>query len=145
MLLYMESTKKKKNQRNFFTFRRYKGFPIVDQPNTDISHLFYIASTFIENGIKSGGEAISTRIDEEYLKCFSFLCWLTGKVLVHCKVGMSRSATCVVAHLMISHKMSADEAIQAVRIHRDIHPNEGFLLQLADLDNKLKNERSNNG
>lgn len=65
----------------------------------------------------------------------------SGKVLVHCMVGMSRSATCVLAYLMISRKMSAAEAIRTVRMHRDIHPNEGFLQQLADLDNELKRER----
>lgn len=32
------------------------GFPMVDQPTTDISRYFYIASKFIENGINSGGE-----------------------------------------------------------------------------------------
>lgn len=64
-----------------------------------------------------------------------------GKVLVHCMVGMSRSATCVLAYLMINRKMSAAEAIRTVRMHRDIHPNEGFLQQLADLDNELKRDR----
>ena len=32
------------------------GFPLIDQPSTDISRYFYIASKFIENGINSGGE-----------------------------------------------------------------------------------------
>lgn len=97
---------------------RYMGFPLVDQPSTDISRYFYIASKFIENGINSG-----------------------GKVLVHCMMGMSRSATCVLAYLMIARKMSAAEAIRTVRMHRDIRPNEGFLQQLADLDNELKRDR----
>lgn len=98
---------------------RYMGFPLTDQPSTDISRYFYIASKFIENALSSG-----------------------GKVLVHCMVGMSRSATCALAYLMISRKMSAAEAIRTVRMHRDIHPNEGFLQQLADLDNELKRDRS---
>lgn len=34
---------------------RYMGFPMTDQPSTDISKYFYIASKFIENGINSGG------------------------------------------------------------------------------------------
>lgn len=97
---------------------RYMGFPMVDQPTTDISRYFYIASKFIENGINSG-----------------------GKVLVHCMMGMSRSATCVLAYLMIARKMSAAEAIRTVRMHRDIRPNEGFLQQLADLDNELRRDR----
>lgn len=32
------------------------GFPLIDQPATDISRYFYIASKFIENGINSGGK-----------------------------------------------------------------------------------------
>uniref|UniRef100_A0A336LBD3 Dual specificity protein phosphatase n=1 Tax=Culicoides sonorensis TaxID=179676 RepID=A0A336LBD3_CULSO len=97
---------------------RYMGFPLVDQPSTDISRYFYIAAKFIENGINGG-----------------------GRVLVHCLVGMSRSATCALAYLMICKKMSAAEAIRTVRMHRDIRPNDGFIQQLADLDNELRRER----
>lgn len=35
------------------------GFPLIDQPSTDISRYFYIASKFIENGINSGGKESS--------------------------------------------------------------------------------------
>lgn len=94
------------------------GFPLIDQPSSDISRYFYIAAKFIENGINGG-----------------------GKVLVHCMVGMSRSATCVLAYLMICKRMSASEAIRTVRMHRDIRPNDGFIQQLADLDNELRRER----
>lgn len=97
---------------------RYMGFPMMDQPTTDISRYFYVASKFIENAITSG-----------------------GKILVHCLVGMSRSATCVLAYLMICRKMSAVEAIRTVRMRRDIRPNDGFLQQIADLDNELKRKR----
>ncbi|KAJ6648661.1 Dual specificity phosphatase 29 [Pseudolycoriella hygida] len=97
---------------------RYMGFPMVDHPSTDISRYFYIASKFIENGIESG-----------------------GKVLVHCMMGISRSATCALAYLMISRKMSAVDAIRTVRLRRDVRPNDGFLQQLADLDNELRRER----
>lgn len=97
---------------------RYMGFPMMDQPTTDISRYFYVASKFIDNAITSG-----------------------GKILVHCLVGMSRSATCVLAYLMICRKMSAVEAIRAVRMRRDIRPNDGFLQQIADLDNELKRKR----
>ncbi|XP_053948073.1 dual specificity phosphatase 29 isoform X2 [Anastrepha obliqua] len=94
---------------------RYMGFPMIDAPTTDISRYFYVAAKFIDSAISSG-----------------------GKILVHCLVGMSRSATCVLAYLMICRKMSASEAIRKVRMRREIRPNEGFLQQLADLDMELK-------
>ena len=37
--------------------------------------------------------------------------------------------------------MTAIQALQEVRRHREVKPNDGFLRQLADLDNKLKKER----
>lgn len=118
------------------------GFPMIDQPSTDISRYFYIASKFIENGINSGGKWLVrwsqwialARVNGIYVS-------LLGKVLVHCMMGMSRSATCVLAYLMIARKMTAAEAVRTVRMHRDIRPNEGFLQQLADLDNELKRDR----
>lgn len=64
-----------------------------------------------------------------------------GKVLVHCMMGLSRSATCVLAHLMIKEGLTAAEAVKQVRQNRFIKPNEGFLLQLVQLEKKLQNER----
>lgn len=60
---------------------------------------------------------------------------------MHCMMGVSRSATCVLAYLMIVKKMSAVDAIRTVRMRRDIRPNDGFLQQMADLDNELRRER----
>ncbi|XP_049311507.1 dual specificity protein phosphatase 26 isoform X11 [Bactrocera dorsalis] len=97
----------------------YMGFPMVDAPTTDISRYFYVAAKFIDSAISSG-----------------------GKILVHCLVGMSRSATCVLAYLMICRKMTASDAIRKVRMRREIRPNEGFLQQLADLDMELKRNKN---
>ncbi|QQP33170.1 Uncharacterized protein FKW44_024460, partial [Caligus rogercresseyi] len=46
---------------------------------------------------------------------------------------MSRSSTCVLAYLMLRQNMTAVEALS--------EPNDGFLRQLADLDNRLRRER----
>ena len=35
------------------------GFPLTDQPSTDISRYFYIASKFIENALNSGGKLLN--------------------------------------------------------------------------------------
>ncbi|XP_030022482.1 dual specificity protein phosphatase 13 isoform X2 [Manduca sexta] len=94
---------------------RYKGFQLMDLPTTDISKYFHIAANFIDEGISSG-----------------------GRVLVHCLMGVSRSATCALAFLMIKRGMSLTEALGTVRARRDIHPNEGFLRQLQQLDRELR-------
>lgn len=56
-------------------------------------------------------------------------------------MGISRSATCALVYLMINKKMSAVDAIRTVRLRRDIRPNDGFLHQMAELDNELRRER----
>ncbi|XP_017727398.1 dual specificity protein phosphatase 13 isoform X4 [Rhinopithecus roxellana] len=63
-----------------------------------------------------------------------------GRVLVHCAMGISRSATLVLAFLMIYENMTLVEAIQTVQAHRNICPNSGFLRQLQVLDNRLGRE-----
>ncbi|XP_050671106.1 dual specificity protein phosphatase 13-like isoform X2 [Leptidea sinapis] len=94
---------------------RYKGFQLMDMPSTDISRYFHIAANFIDDGLSRG-----------------------GRVLVHCFMGVSRSATCALAFLMIKRGMTFTEAVALVRSRRDIHPNEGFVRQLQDLDRELR-------
>jgi atypical dual specificity phosphatase len=54
-----------------------------------------------------------------------------GRVLVHCRAGVSRSATIVIMYLMRDKKISFDEAIRTVRQKRPIvNPNIGFRNQL---------------
>ncbi|XP_063050539.1 dual specificity protein phosphatase 26-like [Engraulis encrasicolus] len=60
-----------------------------------------------------------------------------GKVLVHCHVGVSRSATVVLAYLMLKHHMTLVEAIRTVKEGRGVFPNRGFLRQLIDLHIRL--------
>uniref|UniRef100_A0A8C2K4H6 Dual specificity phosphatase 13a n=1 Tax=Cyprinus carpio TaxID=7962 RepID=A0A8C2K4H6_CYPCA len=55
-------------------------------------------------------------------------------VFAHCLMGVSRSATLVLAFLMICEDLTLMEAIKAVRQHRDSCPNLGFLNQLRHLD-----------
>lgn len=69
--------------------------------------------------------------------CISLSPLFPGKVLVHCAMGISRSATLVLAFLMICEDMSLADAIQTVRAHRGICPNSGFLKQLWELDLQL--------
>ncbi|XP_069000168.1 dual specificity protein phosphatase 13B [Embiotoca jacksoni] len=64
-----------------------------------------------------------------------------GRVFVHCLMGVSRSATLVLAFLMIVEGLKLQEAVAVVRLHRDICPNQGFLQQLRSLDMSLERER----
>ena len=58
--------------------------------------------------------------------------------LVHCFAGMSRSATTVIAYLMMRRGMRLDEAYCTTRRGRPaIYPNAGFFEQLLALDAKL--------
>lgn len=58
--------------------------------------------------------------------------------MVNCVQGVSRSATLVLAFLMIKRGMTAEDAVRTVRTKREICPNDGFLQQLCDLNEKLK-------
>lgn len=64
-----------------------------------------------------------------------------GKVLVHCARGISRSAALVLAYLMLREGLTLVEAVEAVRSHRNILPNAGFLKQLSQLDSALALQR----
>ena len=52
-----------------------------------------------------------------------------SRVLVHCRMGQSRSATLVVAYIMSHYKCSLKEALLWVKKHRElICPNTGYLM-----------------
>lgn len=62
-----------------------------------------------------------------------------GNTLVHCNAGVSRSATVVIAYLMITYNMSYVSAYAKVKAAREyIKPNEGFVLKLKTLNNMVK-------
>jgi len=54
-----------------------------------------------------------------------------GKILIHCKFGISRSSTLVIAFLVKYKKFTVDKALEFVREKRNIiYPNYGFMNQL---------------
>lgn len=75
------------------------------------------------------------------MKHLYLLYFTVDKVLVHCVMGRSRSATLVLAYLMMKHSLSVVDAIEHVRQRRCILPNHGFLKQLRALDITLQEER----
>ena len=64
-----------------------------------------------------------------------------GKVFVNCVFGKSRSTTFVVIYMMLCHNFDALSALKHIRQKRNVQINSGFLLQIVDLDHRLKWER----
>ncbi|CAG7836178.1 unnamed protein product [Allacma fusca] len=95
-----------------------KAIAALDEVGFPLYWYFNEATEFIDNALATG-----------------------GKVLVHCREGISRSATLVIAYLMMKKGMTAKEAVRLVRNKRQIYPNDGFLLQLCDLDLRLRGQR----
>lgn len=59
------------------------------------------------------------------------------KILIHCYMGSSRSATLVLLYLVIKHEMSVDEALQFLKQKRDVvNINTVFLDELRTFVNK---------
>jgi len=77
-------------------------------------------------------------IIERFLEISAFIdraASIGGKVLVHCSAGMSRSATCVIAHVMLKKNLSAQNAFHFVRQRRPlVQPNVGFIKQLLSFE-----------
>ena len=90
----------------------YGNIEIEDDERENIFKYFYTSINFIEN---------------------SKICY------VHCQAGISRSASIVIAYVMYKLKINFDEALKYVKDKREyIYPNNGFSLQLKDLDKVLK-------
>lgn len=130
---------------------KYYGVPANDLPTFDLSTFFYPAAEFIHQSLTSGGTASCHMFSP--LKWLLWWCtvggvtcsltslWVSGKVFVHCAVGVSRSATLVLAYLMIHHRLSLLAAIRSVQQKRWIFPNRGFLRQLIALDQTLQDNK----
>lgn len=83
----------------------------------------------------------SARLDRHFEACCAFLREGLSEgcgVLVHCQLGLSRSPTVVAAHLMREERLTAFQAVEAIRQRRPvIHPNMGFCDQLRAFELRL--------
>lgn len=93
--------------------------------------------------VRSGRRAVMYDINEALTNPSLFLplCCSSGKVLVHCIMGMSRSSTLVLAYLMIYHRLPLKQALQKLIQKRAIYPNRNFLALLLDLDLQLTKKK----
>eukprot|EP00520_Triparma_pacifica_P015642 CAMPEP_0118632844 /NCGR_PEP_ID=MMETSP0785-20121206/670_1 /TAXON_ID=91992 /ORGANISM="Bolidomonas pacifica, Strain CCMP 1866" /LENGTH=360 /DNA_ID=CAMNT_0006523659 /DNA_START=119 /DNA_END=1198 /DNA_ORIENTATION=- len=99
-----------KQLKNFFPDSfTYLKINAIDDPRYDISKDFQAAGAFL------------THVEK-----------VKGRVLVHCIAGVSRSVCCVLMHLIRNHKVCLNQAYRHIKNVRPfIHPNEGFLYQMA--------------
>jgi len=71
--------------------------------------------------------------------------YLPVRVMVHCKQGVSRSASCAVAYLMEVRRFTLRDALSLVKQQRDcICVNQGFANQLLDYEKELRGTNSIN-
>ncbi|TNV75434.1 hypothetical protein FGO68_gene13230 [Halteria grandinella] len=81
-------------------------------------------------------------VKQHFMECIEFIKRITeveGKcILVHCAAGVSRSASVVIAYMMVSRKLKLKEAFTIVKEKRPcIRPNEGFMRQLEEFERDL--------
>jgi predicted protein tyrosine phosphatase len=86
-------------------------------------------------------DSIVTNISTHFDQAFAFIesCEQSkGRILVHCRMGVSRSASFVIAYLMQKEKRTLKDAYLFVKRHRSIiKPNVGFVDQLRRFELEL--------
>ena len=95
----------------------YLSISVLDWPSFDISQFFESTASFIDSVISPNGEAASCDSSALHKEVNS------GKVVVHCVQGKCRSATIVIAYLLLRTRdpfPSLEEAIRFVKSQRDI-------------------------
>ena len=64
-----------------------------------------------------------------------------GNILIHCKLGISRSAAIIIAYLIKYYGFDFNSAMKFIKKQRDrINPNVGFIEQLKKYENMVKNK-----
>ncbi|KAG0266517.1 hypothetical protein BG011_002007 [Mortierella polycephala] len=85
-------------------------------------------------------------LQSEFPKAFEFIeeaKSLGGKVLVHCQLGVSRSASLVIAYMMKTQQMKLTEAYDFVKARSGvISPNMSLMYQLSEFEKSLKKSGS---
>jgi len=89
---------------------QYMQFHLKDHQEESITPYFVPAISFIEEARRQG-----------------------GAVLLHCKQGVSRSASFAVAYLMVRHNLTFEAAYAFLHERRErVNPNMGFVLSLVE-------------
>ena len=103
------------NTRSIGPYRKninHRKINLPDSCAVEIIHLIPNCLQFIHESLKAG-----------------------KNILVHCFAGISRSATMVIAYIMVKYSLNFDSAKNLVREKRScVWPNQGFERQLKSLD-----------
>jgi predicted protein tyrosine phosphatase len=115
----------------------------ITKAKTDYTHILSIMDDYelpeISKDIKHLHIEISdnsdSKIGDHLDRCIEFINKArdeNGKILVHCRMGISRSATVVICYLVkMGHDMNSDKAYDHVHKARsEINPNLGFQLAI---------------
>jgi len=107
----------------------------------DVSNFFEDSPSlqYMRCSIKDSADA-ATAMADSFPACVAFLdscrnCG--GRVLVHCRAGVSRSATIVIGYLMQYHRWDLRTALRFVDQRRFVQPNSGFIDFLLRLEASL--------
>ncbi|XP_033755518.1 dual specificity protein phosphatase 3-like isoform X2 [Pecten maximus] len=92
----------------------FHGIQAMDHSSYNMTPHFNMAAKFIDKALESN-----------------------GKVYVHCMMGISRSATIVLAFLLLKRNLRLMEAVKMIRAKREVFPNEGFIRQLCILESTI--------
>ena len=81
-------------------------------------------------------DVFNFKLDKYFDECSDFLAECidknNGKVLVHCYMGMSRSAALLIAYLIKERQLNLEDSIKLISKKRFIWPNDGFINQLIE-------------
>jgi protein-tyrosine phosphatase len=113
---------------------KYFGCKLMDLASARIDQ-------YIDEAVEFIHQAIDVKKGKVLLK-FSFECFffviiiffLIGKILIHCYMGVSRSATFMLAYMIKYKHLTLEEAIRLASEKRYIAPNDGFLYKLIEYE-----------
>ncbi|CDW83258.1 mapk phosphatase 2 [Stylonychia lemnae] len=96
-----------------------------------------IQADFLNNKMKrvpKHEELVAHKIDKQ-IDLFNRLSYNQNVVLVHCAMGVSRSASCVIMYIMKMFKLGFEDTLEFTRAKRHVvDPNQGFVQQLIEFE-----------
>ena len=109
------------HDRNLPKHIKYCHLQLIDTPETEIIIHFEKSFNFIESARKEG-----------------------KKILIHCKLGISRSPTILMAYLIRYMNFTALSALDFVKTKRkQVQPNPGFFCQLCSFEKNISKNKKN--